>query len=147
MAVWKAAWAGSSTDRTTCAKRSITYERDLASLNQFVEKAANAKTSDKLVELWYNFLLSSPTTHAVNVLSNTLTSIAQIPEHAVAVGIGKVRDALTPQRRKLLQDRVTSSEVGARAAGLLQGAKEGMREAAFAFLTAEDEFFQKRCPS
>lgn len=129
------------------AEAIITLERDPASLNQFVEKAAKAKTSDKLVELWYNFLLSGPTTHAVNVLSNTLTSIAQIPEHAVAAGIGKARDALTPERRKLLQDRVTLSEVGARAAGLLQGAREGMREAAYAFRTGESRDFVTKVES
>lgn len=115
----------------------VDLEADPANLNRFVEKASKPRFRDKLVELWINSLLSGPQTHVVNMLSNTLTSIAQIPEHAAAAGIGAARrlanrDAL---------DRVTFSEVGSRAVGMLQGAKEGAREFARALRTGEASDF------
>lgn len=126
--------AGGGPDRLKdAAEAIITLERDAASLNKFIEKASKPKFSDKLVEVWYNFLLSGPQTHMVNVLSNTMTSLAQLPEHAVAAGVGSMRRAFN---REAI-DRVPVSEVGARAIGLLQGTREGMREFARAFRTGE----------
>ena len=87
------------------------------------EKAIRPKWKDKLAEIYINALLSFPQTHAVNVTSNTLTSLAQIPEHATAALLGGVRQAFS----RVALDRITGSEVGARAFGLLQGAKEGAR--------------------
>lgn len=110
----------------------IELERDPANFNQFVQRVDKPGWKDKGLELYYNFLLSGPQTHAVNVLSNTLTTLAQVPEHAVASLIGKGRQALS----KSDVDRVTISEVGARAAGLLQGAKEGLAEIANRFRAA-----------
>ncbi|HWV59143.1 MAG TPA: hypothetical protein VN034_00700 [Sphingopyxis sp.] len=115
----------------------ITLEPDPATLNRFIEKASKPKWSDKLTEVWYNFLLSGPQTHAVNVMSNTMTALAQIPEHAVAAGIGNVRRVLSPSARQNLEDRIPFTEVGARAIGLIQGTKEGMREFARALRTGE----------
>ncbi|PAL24541.1 thermonuclease family protein [Sphingopyxis sp. GW247-27LB] len=122
------------------AEAIITLERDPASLNRFVEVASKPKFKDKLLELWYNFLLSGPQTHAVNILSNTMTSLSQIPEHAIAAGIGKLR-SLTPSARRAAEDRISFTEVASRATALIQGAKEGMREAAYAFRTGEPRDF------
>lgn len=115
----------------------VDLARDPANLNQFIAKVSNPTWKDKAVELWYNFLLSGPQTHAVNMLSNTLTSVAQIPEFAVAAGVGAARRAL----RREAADRVLFSEVGARAVGLLQGAKEGARMFATALRTGEASDF------
>lgn len=133
--------AGGGSDRLKeAAEKIVTLERDRGSLNRFIEKVAKPKWKDKAIELWYNFLLSGPQTHVVNVLSNTMTSLAQIPEHAAAAGIGKLR-ALTPHRKRNIEDRVSFTEVGARAVGLLQGTREGMREMARAFRTGEPSDF------
>lgn len=94
-------------------------------LNAVVEAATSPKLKDKLIELWYNWLLSGPRTHAVNITSNLLTSLAQIPEHVAAAGVGAVRKALPGQAET---DRVLFSEAGARTVGLLQGAREGFGE-------------------
>jgi hypothetical protein len=115
----------------------VDLARDPANLNQFIAKVSKPTWKDKAVELWYNFLLSGPQTHAVNMLSNTLTSVAQIPEFAVAAGVGAARRAL----RREAADRVLFSEVGARAVGLLQGAKEGARMFATALRTGEASDF------
>jgi endonuclease YncB( thermonuclease family) len=110
---------------------------DPALLNRIAEKAAKPRFRDKLVELWYNSLLSGPQTHAVNVLSNTLTSLAQLPEHALAAGLGKGRQAFVRNEA----DRVSFSEVGARAAGLIQGTKEGLAQFAKTVRTGEPSDF------
>ena len=112
-------------------------ERGPGALNAMAAKATKPKFRDKLSELYINFLLSWPQTHFVNVVSNTLTSLAQIPEHAAAALIGRARQAVT----KEALDRVTSSEVGARAFGLLQGAREGARLFTQAVKTGEPSDF------
>lgn len=101
-------------------------------INRFALKALSPTWKDQAVELYINSLLSGPQTHVVNILSNTLTSLAQLPEHAAGAAVGVVRRALPGQAET---DRVMFSEVGARAAGMIFGAKEGMRAAARAFLT------------
>lgn len=115
----------------------IDLEADPARLNNFIDKASKPRWRDKFVELWINSLLSGPQTHVVNMLSNTLTSIAQIPEHAAAAGIGAARRVVNREA----VDRVTFGEVGSRAVGMLQGAKEGAREFARALRTGEASDF------
>lgn len=91
--------------------------------NALVEKAAKPRFRDKIAELYINMLLSGPQTHAVNMASNTLTAMAQIPEFAGASVLGRARQAFTS--REL--DRVLATEVGARAFGMMQGTREGLR--------------------
>ncbi len=107
-----------------------------AGINKFALRSLLPKWRDKAVELYINSLLSGPQTHAVNILSNTLTSIAQLPEHAVAAGIGAIRKTLPGQAET---ERVLFSELGTRAAGMVSGAREGMRAAARSFLTGESD--------
>ncbi|MCC6479476.1 MAG: thermonuclease family protein [Sphingomonadaceae bacterium] len=102
-------------------------------LNELSRDALKPKFRDKLVELWYNSLLSGPQTHVVNMMSNSLTALGQFPEYATAAGIGQVRRVLP----KAMQDRVLFSELGARAVGLRSGMMEGMREFARALKTGE----------
>lgn len=94
--------------------------------NVLAEAATKPKLRDKLTELWVNSLLSGPQTHAVNVTSNTLTALAQVPEHLTAAALGAPRRALDRFKGRNT-DAVTMTEVGARTFGLLQGAKEGLR--------------------
>lgn len=101
--------------------------------NVMSEKLTKPKWQRRASELYINFLLSNPATHVVNMTSNTLTAIGQVPEYAAASVIGKARQALT----KTQVDRVIASEVGARAFGFLSGAKEGARLFARALRTGE----------
>ncbi|MES3084942.1 thermonuclease family protein [Sphingomonas faeni] len=107
-----------------------------AGINKFALRSLLPKWRDKAIELYINSLLSGPQTHAVNILSNTLTSIAQLPEHAVAAGIGAIRKTLPGQAET---ERVLFSELGTRAAGMVSGAREGMKAAARSFLTGESD--------
>jgi len=106
---------------------------DPAGLNTAAARALKPRFRDQLIELYYNSLLSGPTTHAVNILSNTITSIGQLPEHAVAATLGAGRRAV----KGADVDRVVFGEVGARAIGLIQGTREGLRQAARTFITGE----------
>ena len=104
-------------------------------INKFALKASRVRGRDMLIELYYNSLLSGPATHAVNILSNTMTSLSQIPEYGVASAIGGVRRGVQELAARYggapvgTPDRVLASEVGARASGLVQGAKVGLVEA------------------
>lgn len=125
------------------AERIIDLERDPANLNRFIEKVSKPTFSDRAQEIWYNFLLSGPQTHAVNILSNTMTALGQLPEHAVAAGVGAARRAVSRDA----VDRVMFSELGARTVGMLQGMKEGIREFARAFRTGEASDFVTKMES
>ncbi|KQM98761.1 hypothetical protein ASE78_05910 [Sphingomonas sp. Leaf25] len=128
---------GGSTRIKDVAERIIDLEQvgtSPAGINQFALKSLLPKWKDMATELYINSLLSGPQTHAVNILSNTLTSLAQLPEHLVAAGVGAVRKALPGQDET---DRVLFSEFGARAAGMIAGAREGVKAAARSLLTGE----------
>lgn len=104
-------------------------------LNQSARLALKPGLKDKLVELYYNSLLSGPATHAVNITSNAMTAGLQLPEHLVAAGIGRLRTAF--RTRTADADRVLMSEVGARATGLLQGAVDGLKAFAHTAVTGD----------
>lgn len=98
-------------------------ELEPGKFNALIDKALKPTWKNKLTELYVNFLLSWPQTHAVNITSNTLTALAQVPEHAAASLVGSARQMLP----RANMDRVTGTEVGQRIFGLIQGAKEGAR--------------------
>lgn len=119
------------------ADKIIDLQKDPTKLNSFARLASKPGWKDKLVELWYNWLLSGPQTHVVNMMSNTLTSLGQLPEHALAAGLGSVRYKAT----KANADRVLFSEIGARASGWVQGLQEGLGQGLRTFRTGEASDF------
>ncbi len=128
---------GGSTRIKGVAERIVDLEQAGTSpsgINQFTLKALSTKWKDRAVEFYINSLLSGPQTHAVNILSNTLTSLAQIPEHMAAAAVGVARRAIPSQRET---ERVLFSEAGSRAVGMITGAREGIRAAARSVLTGE----------
>lgn len=109
--------------------------------NALAEKATKAKWKDKINEFYINALLSNPPTHVVNTVSNTLTSMLQIPEYATGAAIGAIRRGIVGNEAS---ERILASEVGARTFGLIQGAKEGASLFARALRTGEaDDFVSK----
>ncbi|WP_324741609.1 thermonuclease family protein [Tsuneonella sp. CC-YZS046] len=105
--------------------------------NVLADKLKRPKWHSRASELYINFLLSGPQTHVVNMVSNTLTAMAQIPEHIAAAGIGRARQAFTNAQ----VNRITGGELGARTFGLVQGAREGARLFAQALRTGEASDF------
>lgn len=130
---------GGSPDNARDAAETLldAFETSPGQFNTLTRDALKPKFKDKLVELWYNSLLSGPQTHVVNIVSNTLTSLGQLPEHLTAATIGAGR-ALAARKQV---DRVLFGEVGARAVGLMAGTKEGLAQAARAFKTGEPSDF------
>jgi len=94
----------------------------------FVGKISKPNFRDKFEEYYINALLSGPQTQSINIASNALTAVSAPVEKAIEAGIGAV--LRTP-------DRVTFKEVGARLAGMSQGAVDGLRLAKQAFMTGE----------
>jgi len=93
-----------------------------------------AKPSDVGMEVWINMLLSGPQTHAVNVLSNTITALWRLPEQLTAATIGKFHKG----------QKVYGREVVSKAYGMMQGAKEGARSGIKTFLTEQpSDLFSK----
>lgn len=87
-------------------------------VSKFLMDARQARTSDMLLEVWINALLSGPQTHATNVISNTLVALWSVPETATAAAIGKILGSG--------DDAVRFGEAGARIFGFAQGAKDGV---------------------
>ncbi len=114
-------------DRIEDLAGSIATLDEPSTLNTFVRDEGRAKLRDKLFEIWINGLLSSPKTHAVNILSNTLTAMWTVPETLIASGIGAFRAG----------EKVYAGEAAMRAFGLLQGAKDGAFLAGRTLLTEQ----------
>lgn len=95
---------------------------DPTKLGKFVKDASKARNIDMLYEVWINGLLSSPTTHMVNVLSNTMVAALTVGERKVASMIGS---------------NIPAGEAGAQLKGMVDGARDGMRLAWQALKTGE----------
>jgi len=85
---------------------------------KFTKDAVKPKFKDKLQELWINSLLSSPSTHIVNVVSNGIVAATRMPEYAVASLLGAGRKG---------SDKVSFTETGGRIYGSMYGFLDGMR--------------------
>lgn len=96
-------------------------------VNAFVKQASGATTKAMLYEAWINGLLSSPATHTVNVLSNSLVAGWSVGERKIASMIGAGLDF----------QNIPEGEATAQLFGMVQGAKDGMRLAWKALKTGE----------
>ena len=85
---------------------------------KFSKDALKPKFKDKLQEAWINALLSSPSTHIVNVVSNGIVAATRMPEYAVASLIGAGRKG---------SDKVSFTETGGRIYGSMYGFLDGIR--------------------
>ena len=90
-------------------------------VSTFASKSYKPNFLDKVQEVWINGLLSSPSTHIVNVSSNTLVAALTPIEYAVAAAIGAI---------KRDPDRITGGEVAARTFGTIFGTLDGLVAAA-----------------
>ena len=81
-------------------------------VGEFVRKANDVTNVDMLYEVWINGLLSSPATHMVNILSNTMV---------VALTVGERRMA------RALGGNVPPGETTAMLKGMVDGARDGFR--------------------
>lgn len=102
--------------------------RELADV---VERTAYARTRDAVIEGWVNGLLSNPTTHIVNSVSNGLVTFLRMGERSVAASIrGALGDA----------EGVAAGESAAQWYGLTQGLRDAWRYAVKSARTGESGF-------
>jgi hypothetical protein len=93
------------------------------------EKTISGTVRDVWYSTWINGLLSSPVTHAKNIVGNSAFGAYMIPERLVASGIGKTRNFLFKGGEEAIQ----LNEIHAQAMGMLQGMREGGSIAVTAF--------------
>lgn len=101
--------------------------KDPAQVNAVARASFKPTFMDQVKEVYINSLLSGPRTHAVNMLSNTMTALWTLPETATAAAIGKLHGG----------EKVLAREVPARAFGMIEGGKEGLRAFAKTLRTGE----------
>lgn len=97
-------------------------------------KLARQAGSDGFWTAYKSLLLSSPDTHAVNIVSNLATSLLQVPTRAVAGGIGAVK------RLVGLNGETRLGEPLYQLGGMLEGAVNGAKGAVDSWRTGEDAF-------
>jgi hypothetical protein len=93
-------------------------------------KLLEATTSQKLLEAWKMGLLSGPTTHAVNSISNKLFKSLDTAEHAVAGLIGKLHGG----------DKVYMREAPARMTAGIKAFRQALKVAQKAFKLEQEGF-------
>ncbi len=93
-------------------------------------RITKAGPMDMLVEAYINSLLSGPQTHAVNVISNTVTAIGSVFETATAGVLGKTVFIGA-------KDKVYLREASSRAYGMLAGMQDGL--VAFGKVVADEK--------
>jgi hypothetical protein len=100
-----------------------------AARSALAEKTISGTFRDVWYSTWINGLLSSPVTHAKNIVGNAAFGAYQIPERVIASGIGKTRNFLFSGGEEAIQ----LNEIHAQAMGMLQGMREGGSIAVTAF--------------
>jgi hypothetical protein len=88
-------------------------------LAAITRKGSLARNQDALYEAWINGLLSSPVTHMVNVMGNTLVAIASPTERLAAAAIGTVL--------RSGKEGVQHGEATAYLFGMMEGLKDTLR--------------------
>jgi hypothetical protein len=120
--------AGGRATVETMGEAVIDLVKDPKAAGKYIQDVARVRNRDMANEYWVNALLSGLGTHLVNFGGNGLVALLSLPEEAITAGVG----ALTRSA-----DRVHLRDVGARAVGMVQGAREGLRLAKIAFKTGE----------
>jgi len=86
-------------------------------INVMARELGRGKFGKAMYQVWINGLLSSPKTHAVNILSNSMVAFYAIPERYMAAGISKA----------FYNGEIEAGEAVAQAFGLMKGIRDGAR--------------------
>lgn len=86
-------------------------------VNTMARELGRGRFGKAMYQVWINGLLSSPKTHAVNILSNSMTSVYAIPERYMAAGISKA----------FYGGEIQTGEAAAQAFGMVKGIRDGFR--------------------
>ena len=125
LAIKEALNAGGGVERMKDIASNISQFDKVGQLNTMLRQGATKP--EMVFEAWINGLLSSPTTHVVNALSNAIVAGWSVGERVVASGISKVAG----------DNAIHSTEAVGQLFGIVQGGKEGMKLAWKAIKTGE----------
>ena len=117
---------GKNLDEIAEAIASLPDDVSDASASNTIQKALGS-FHGKFQEYWINALLSGPKTHMTNILSNAIVGLYNIPETAIAAGVGTIRTGINKLLRRPLTDRVYWRETPDKMLGALEGGLEGSK--------------------
>jgi len=108
--------ANGGREQIEAVAKALTDPKNLGDFNQLAAKLVRPKPIDMVIEAWINGLLSGPQTHAVNMTSNAVVALLDIPQTAIAATLGTFRKG---------PDKVRYGEVLAKTYGFVEGSKVG----------------------
>lgn len=108
---------GGAGDIQALAKAVSTVGNNPTAINTMARELGRGRFGKALYQVWINGLLSSPKTHAANILSNAMTSLYAIPERYMAAGISKA----------FYNGEIAAGEASSQAFGLVKGIRDGVR--------------------
>lgn len=108
---------GGAGDLQSLAKAVAIAGDNPVAVNTMARETLRSRTGKALYQVWINGLLSSPKTHIVNALSNSMVAAYSIPERYMAAGISKA----------FYRGEIDTGEVGAQMFGLVKGVRDGFR--------------------
>jgi len=109
--------SGGASDLQAMAKAVATVGDNPTALNTMARELGKGKFGKALYQVWINGLLSSPKTHMVNIMSNSMTALWAIPERYVAAGFSKA----------FYDGEIETGEAAAAAFGFVKGIRDGAR--------------------
>lgn len=118
--------AGGREKVETIAKHLVGLGDDNLAKLRYVQGLGKATKQDKLTELWINSILSSPKTQAVNITSNLIRGLFEIPLKAGEAALGKLPG---------VKQRAIFSEIPHQVVGMMEGFHDGVRKATEVFKT------------
>lgn len=109
--------SGGAGDLQALAKAVANVGDNPTAINTMARELGRGRFGKALYQVWINGLLSSPKTHAVNILSNAMTAVYAIPERYMAAGVSKL----------FYDGEIQAGEAAAQAFGLVKGIRDGIR--------------------
>lgn len=109
--------AGGAKDLRNIAKVMAKAGDNPAAVNAMVRETLRGRLGKALYQVWINGLLSSPKTHVVNILSNSMVAAYSIPERYMAAGISKM----------FYGGEIDAGEAAANLFGAVKGMRDGLR--------------------
>lgn len=106
---------GATKDSKEMAQSIADIAANGGNVSEAAGKLMSNKWADAHYQVWINGLLSSPATHGANAISNMGTTLMSIPERYITAGFEKMMGA----------NGSAFIEANARAAGLMDGLKDG----------------------
>ena len=83
-----------------------------AKIAKFTAELEDPKLKDYVLQFWYNSILSGPPTHAVNVVSNTVWSLYQIPHRIHSILWDRLYSTATGKERTRFMNEILPSLAG-----------------------------------